>query len=90
VSATLFDVHALIHRQAMMFQRIDLDTTLCSVGFFTGFLVSSMMIAVFGGVTNAIIVCFADLPNVLEKFHPVSVLSIFIVVDATEFVRRGL
>ena len=89
MSGTLFDVHAFIHRQMMMFELIDLDTTICSVGFFTGFLVSSIMIAVFGGVANATIVCFAERPEALKEIHPVSVLSLFI-ADATEFVRRSV
>ncbi len=68
------NVNVFIHRQMMMFELIDLDTTICSsVGFFTGFLVSSIMIAVFGGVANAIIVCFAEHPKALEEIHPVSV-----------------
>lgn len=40
------------------------------VGFFAGFLVSSVLVAVFGGVANAMIVCFAERPQDLEKMHP--------------------
>ncbi|KAL3761700.1 hypothetical protein ACHAW5_004264 [Stephanodiscus triporus] len=45
-------------------------TTGFFVGFFAGFLVSSVLIAVFGGVANAIIVCFAERPHILENMHP--------------------
>ncbi|KAL3826428.1 hypothetical protein ACHAXA_011237 [Cyclostephanos tholiformis] len=40
------------------------------VGFFAGFLISSIMISVFGGVANAIVVCFAERPRALKESHP--------------------
>lgn len=77
MSTTLLCVCFHSSRKVLIFELIDLVITLCSVGFFAGFLVSSVLVAVFGGVANAMIVCFAERPQDLEKMHPVSVQSIF-------------
>ena len=77
MSATLLCVCFYTSCKVVIYELIDLVITLCSVGFFAGFLVSSVLIAVFGGVANAIIVCFAERPHILENMHPVSVRSIF-------------
>jgi hypothetical protein len=75
------DVKIFIHREMMMLKLTIL--TLRSVGFFTGFLVSSIMTSAFGGVANAIIVCFAEHPKALGIVHPVSMMSPYI-ADARE------
>lgn len=51
---------------------IAFGTKPCSIGALVGYLVSAVLIAVFGGVVNALVVCFAESPATLEKNHPVS------------------